>query len=263
MSFRLRHTKTQTNQNQMNKLTSAQKTKVREFQDFTGASDEVSIDLLKRNNWNIEQAADSFFANPPPEPEPVVDINKIKALFVHYAGSSATKIEVGGGLEKLLTDLHVDSEDIGLFIFAWQIKATVLGEFSKKEWEEGLLKLGVDSIETFRERLGTLRAQVHDDESFKQFYSFLFEYALAKDAYLKTLDLSAAIVLWRIVLKDRFVNLEKWCKFLTEQYKKSISKDTWNQLFEFVRLINNDIEKYDPDGAWPVVIDEFVAYLKN
>src|SRR4051794_5934602 len=30
-----------------------------------------------------------------------------------------------------------------------------------------------------------------------------------------SIDLAAAVVLWKIVLKDRFVNLEKWIKFAT------------------------------------------------
>jgi len=246
----------------MNRLNSSQKDKVRQFQAFTSASEEISIQYLAKNSWNIENAADDFFANPPPEPQPEIDIKNIRAMFNNYADETG-KIQAGGGLEKLMKDLGVEPDDIVMFIFAWQIKAANLGEFSKKEWEEGLQNLRIDSISTFRERLPALRAEIQDRDSFALFYKFLFDYALVKEQHQKTLDLAYAVELWKIVLKDRFVNLDKWCTFVTERYKKSISRDTWNQLLEFVRIINNDLNRYDPDGAWPVVIDEFVEYLKS
>jgi len=33
-------------------------------------------------------------------------------------------------------------------------------------------------------------------------------------------------------------------------------------LFEFHLLTKGDISKYVDDGAWPVLIDEFVEYVK-
>jgi DCN1-like protein 1/2 len=45
-------------------------------------------------------------------------------------------------------------------------------------------------------------------------------------------------------------------------HRKAISRDTWNQLFDFVVTVNDQLDKFDPDGAWPVLIDDFVAYMK-
>jgi len=244
----------------MNRLTQPQRDKVREFRAFTEATDENAIQYLQKHKWNIERAADDYFADPPPPPPVAADINKIRCLFRNY--TAGEKIESGVGLEKLIKDLAVEPEDIVLFIFAWKIKARSLGEFTQREWEEGLQDLQLDSIEAFRDRLPAFRAEITDKDSFSQFYRFIFDYSLQKEQHQKTLDLNWAIELWTIVLKDKFQNLPKWSTFLTEHFKKAISRDTWDQLLEFVLRVNNDLNKYDPNGAWPVVLDEFVEYLK-
>lgn len=57
------------------------------------------------------------------------------------------------------------------------------------------------------------------------------------------------------MIGDRYKYMEDWLTFLETEYKKAISRDTWQQFYEFTQTIKTDFSNYDEDSAWPVVID--------
>jgi len=48
-----------------------------------------------------------------------------------------------------------------------------------------------------------------------------------------------------------------------DKQKKDITKDTWEMLLEFHYATFGDLSKYDPLGAWPVLIDEFMEEMEK
>ena len=64
-----------------------------------------------------------------------------------------------------------------------------------------------------------------------------------------------------MLLQNRFQHLDLWLQFLDTQ-KYAISKDTYILLYDFTQSIDKDMSNYDENGAWPVLIDEFVEYAR-
>jgi DCN1-like protein 1/2 len=106
---------------------------------------------------------------------------------------------------------------------------------------------------------------------FKKVYKHAF--VCARDKGQKALALENALVYWGLLFSEpgkpwitRSTDWAAlWQEFLKAKWTKSVNRDMWNQTFEFVQktLQDESLSFWSEDGAWPGVIDEFVAYAKE
>ena len=59
-----------------------------------------------------------------------------------------------------------------------------------------------------------------------------------------------AIILWQLLLKDRFALLPDFITFLQQSYddNKPIPKDTWNLVLDFAQTVHPNLDNFDADG---------------
>ncbi len=57
-------------------------------------------------------------------------------------------------------------------------------------------------------------------------------------------------------------NMLSFCEAVQDSSLKAISRDVWEQLFDFLKETNSSAD-YDENGAWPVAIDEFIEWINE
>lgn len=165
------------------------------------------------------------------------------------------------GMEKFCEDIGVEPENIIMLVLAWKLEAQNMGFFTRQEWLKGMTALQCDSSEKLQGKFEYLRSLLNDPVSFKQIYRYAFDFARDKDQ--RSLDIDTAKSMLALLLGRIWPLFSSFHQFLEQSKYKVINKDQWCNVLEFSRTINADLGNYDEDGAWPVLLDEFVDWQKR
>eukprot|EP01027_Heterolobosea_sp_BB2_P010536 GEZU01015453.1.p1 GENE.GEZU01015453.1~~GEZU01015453.1.p1 ORF type:complete len:289 (-),score=93.66 GEZU01015453.1:206-994(-) len=250
-------------------LSSQQKDQIKTFRQFTGvASDKIAQEYLDNSRWNLDRAVDDYF-NKAGSKGPAVKntavltklFEKYKKIGIEEGGDEDVDAIQGEGLIQFANDLEVDPEDIVMMVILWKLNSEVQYQVSRSEFVDGFANMGLDTLEKIKARIPQFRNDIKDPAQFKQFYNFVFDYNKAEGQ--KSMAPDIAVASWRLLLQGRYKHLDLWCDFIEKEYKKAISRDTWTQFLDFINTVNPDFSNYDEDGAWPVMIDEFVEYARE
>lgn len=247
----------------MSALNRSQREKVANFQAVTGAPPKLAAEFLKRYNWSLDQAVDTFFTEghsfPSQKAASAVDAKKLESFFRKYKAPDADVIK-SEGIEELCADLEISPLDPVILVFSYHCRADQMGIFTREEFIGGMQRCSCDDIGKLRHKLEDLRAHLSDRTMCKEIYAFTFQFAL--DAGQKCLPAEMCIEFWKLLLKEHFVLLDKWIAFVEARpTQHAISKDTWMMLYDLATQVKPDLTDYDVNGAWPVLLDEFVEQV--
>ncbi|XP_028782586.1 DCN1-like protein 4 isoform X2 [Neltuma alba] len=189
---------------------------------------------------------------------------RIDSLFYSYANASSGLIDPEG-IEALCADLEVDHTDVRILMLAWKMKAEKQGYFNMDEWRRGLKALRADTISKLKKSLPDLEKEVLRPSNLSDFYSYAFRYCLTEEKQ-KSIDIESVCELLTLVLGYQFpsqVNL--FVEYLkTQSDYKVINMDQWMGFFRFCNEISfPDLSNYNPDHAWPLVLDNFVEWVRE
>ncbi|KAK7295375.1 hypothetical protein RJT34_18282 [Clitoria ternatea] len=123
---------------------------------------------------------------------------------------------------------------------------------------ESRLSSGVTIFDELSRLMSQLDLRVNFSE-FSRFYDFVF--FMCRENGQKNITVDRAVTAWKLVLAGRFSLLHPWCDFVEKNQRYNISEDTWQQVLAFSWCTRDNLEAYDPEGAWPVLIDDFVEHM--
>jgi len=251
--------------------TAKEKKAVKEMKNVCGATEKVATELLKKYNWNVEQALDHFYthggsADPTHDfsPKKGGDKSKVSKIFDKYADAKDKDLMAGEPLGQFFRDVGVDPEKEGAVTLAaaYKLKCKTLGEIRRAEFCDGFLREGCDTADKMKAEMNNVRELLKDKNRFRDFYRWLFDF-IKEEPDRKSVDLEPAIEFLKCVLPQHFPLCSEFLEFLKAQKLKTVSSDVWHQLWEFARDIKPDLSNYEVDGAWPVLFDDFVAFVNE
>lgn len=78
------------------------------------------------------------------------------------------------------------------------------------------------------------------------------------------MDIETAKAMLQLLLSKAWPLYSEFAEFLQQpKAPRVINKDQWNNIYEFSKTINTDLSNYSIDGAWPVLLDDFVDFLQK
>jgi len=244
-------------------LNRSQREKVANFQAVTGAPSKLAAEFLRRYSWSLDQAVDVFFTEGhscSQSRTAAVDAKKLDAFFRKYKAPAEDAI-ASDGIEALCTDIGISTLDPVTLVISYHCRAEQMGVFTRDEYIGGMTRLGCDEPQKLRSKVDELRGSLSDRATLKEVYAYTFQFAL--DQGQRCLPVEMCVEFWKLLLREHFALLDQWLEFVEQKVKNAISKDTWMMLYDLATQVKPDLSDYDTNGAWPVLLDEFVESVKS
>ncbi|KAI1865964.1 uncharacterized protein JN550_007942 [Neoarthrinium moseri] len=209
---------------------------------------------------------------------PAVNVSEtaLKNQFESLRNPSEDPVDTIGtnGSMEYLSSLGINFEDASMFVALWVLESRI-GELKKDDFVRAWKKFGVQpKLEDQQTHMAVqTKFLAYQMPLFRDVYRHAFVAGKEPDA--RALPVEAAITFWEVIFKDpglpwvgkqTGINwLSLWISFLKEKWTRTVSKDMWNMTLEFALKSRDDetLSFWSEDGAWPGVIDDFVAWYRE
>lgn len=200
--------------------------------------------------------------------------------FLDNASDEPDKIGIEGA-QRYLEDLNVQLDEVAHFALCELLQCPSVGEFSKEEFVSGWKDTSspsnpCDTASRQSDHVSVIRKRLADDPTyFKKVYRNAFK--LAKTEQQKSVPMDSALEFWNLFFRtgkggvewnsSKTKWLDMWLEFYENKVKRPVNKDLWNMVGELMLKTKGpdgeSLEWWSEDGAWPMAVDDYVAYVKE
>lgn len=243
---------------------------IQQFQEITDCPDKIlAAKILNDNGGNVNNAVEAFYSgnhNKKADSKktgsmiPAVDSKMLEQEFQRFQdGDNKLREE---GICKLFEELGVGMDDIFVYLFSFEAKAEVMGEFKKEEFIRAMTSNGCSTVKELRDRAPKLRQRYAvGTQEFNDLYKFVFQFSIQGSCKMLTV-VEASMILTTLV-GDGYPQARRFCSFLANDLsvqKEGVFKDTWNMILCFLKKVGGKGEHYTTDDAWPLLV---VNYMES
>ncbi|KAL1508630.1 hypothetical protein AB1Y20_004726 [Prymnesium parvum] len=172
------------------------------------------------------------------------------------------------GVERLCQALNLDPSDVLVLVFAWKLGAKRMGYFLHEEWLAGCKSFS--SAHSTSELCNLLKAihdsTLRDPSALRSIHSFTHKFC-REDERVRNVEISSAIIMLQLLHGKTFPahvkNLVAFMESNAPLQKRGVSHDEWMMILQFCREVEPDCSNYQDDGAWPVLLDDYVEWYQK
>ena len=99
-----------------------------------------------------------------------------------------------------------------------------------------------------------------DRRAFRDFFKFVFLFS--REGTHRTIEKDIVAALLPIAIGDRSAHTASFLAFLENSSTTRVTLDQWCSFLEFSDTVAPDFEGYEEDGAWPLLLDEYVEQAR-
>ncbi|KAJ5120688.1 uncharacterized protein N7515_010076 [Penicillium bovifimosum] len=254
--------------------TAAQKKLIAEFIEVTRTKDTVAPKFLKASGWKLEQAIVDYLAAAKSTQH--VYTSPITILFESYRDDPVESPDTIGITRAIdfLRDINVELDEVACLAVSEQLKCPSIGEITRDGFVLGWINAGCDTIPLMQEWVKKVRTRIpKDPQLFRKVYRYAF--TVSRMQGQRHLQFDIAVEQWRLFFTAERGGLawntkttpwlDWWIQYLEDFGSKPVTKDLWEQVEVFMRktLEDEDMHWYNPDGAWPGALDDFVGWVQD
>ncbi|KAL1961174.1 hypothetical protein VTO42DRAFT_3119 [Malbranchea cinnamomea] len=255
--------------------TSSQKHLIAQFTAFTNARDTVAAKFLKANGWNVERAVDAYYQSPESAVSPAI-VSALNQVFDTYRDAPSENPD-GIGIEgamRYFGDIRVGLDEVACLAVSELLQSPSMGEFTREHFVNGWRNVNCESIAKQSAYAAQLRTRLRSESDlFRRVYRYTFP--ISRMQGQRNLALEIAIEQWRLFFTpdnggiswntETTPWLDWWIEFMESKWKRPINKDLWEQTEVLMRKTHEDesMSWWNPEGAWPGAIDDFVAFVQE